>query len=59
MISSAVTSLISLIAGELLGLLLGFPLWMIAIIVSSLNAESYVKELADRKEEATQSDAQN
>ncbi len=59
MISSAVTSLISLIAGELLGLLLGFPLWMIAIIVSSLNAESYVKELADGREEATQSDAQN
>lgn len=55
-ISSVVTSLVSLVADEFLGMLLGLPFLEIAIIVGSLNAESYVKEIADLSEEAAQSE---
>lgn len=56
LISSVFTSAISAIAGKLLGLLLGFPFLEIALIVCSLNAESYVKETADRVQEPAQTE---
>lgn len=48
LISSVFTSIISAIAGEAVGLLIGLPFVEIALIVCGLNAESYVKETADR-----------
>lgn len=47
LISSAFTSVITAITSELVGLLIGLPFVEIALIVCGLNAESYVKELAD------------
>lgn len=49
-ISSACTSIISAIAGELLGIILGLPFLEIAVIVCALNAESYVKDIAEQNE---------
>ncbi|MDE6411151.1 MAG: hypothetical protein K2L02_01255 [Clostridia bacterium] len=48
LISSAFHSIISAIAGGVVGLLVGLPFVEIALIVCGLNAESYVKETADR-----------
>lgn len=56
LISSVITSVISAITGELVGLLAGLPFVEIAFIVCGLNAESYVKEIADRATTEKQSE---
>lgn len=52
LIASAFTSIVSAVAGELLGLLLGVPFLEIGFIVCGLNAEAYVKEVADNAQAA-------
>lgn len=51
LITSAATSVITALFGDLVGLFLGLPLLEIALIVSSLNAEAFVKETAELKAE--------
>lgn len=54
LISSVFNSIISAIAGGVVGLLVGLPFVEIALIVCGLNAESYVKEAAERAAEKSQ-----
>ena len=57
LIASAATSVISALFGDLVGLFLGLPLLEIALIVGSLNAESFVKETAELKAEVRPAEA--
>ena len=49
--------MISALFGDLVGLFLGLPLLEIALIVGSLNAESFVKETAELKAEVRPAEA--
>ena len=52
--ASAVTSLLTAFTNGFIGFFIGLPFIEIALIVIGLNAESYVKELAEKTEQANQ-----
>ena len=58
LIASAILSVISAIVGELVGMIVGFPFLLIALIVCGLNAESFVKEIADSVESSEPQETQ-
>lgn len=56
-ISSAVTSVLSAITGEFVGIIIGLPFLLIALIVCGLNAESFIKETVELKTEVNPAEA--
>ena len=58
LIASEIISVLSAIVGELVGMVLGFPFLLVALIVCGLNAESFVKDVVEQAEQSRQSEPQ-